>query len=155
MFFEHKALYRSITEEVYDDYYSIEIGKAKLVTHGDDITIVTYGLGVHWALDALKNNPEIKADLVDLRTLLPWDKETVLDSVNRTGKCIVLYECTYTSGFGAEIASYVSEHCFMNLDAPVMRVASLDTPVPMSEELEWNFLPKKRFAEELVKLWRF
>ncbi|MEO8149041.1 MAG: dehydrogenase E1 component subunit alpha/beta [Bacteroidia bacterium] len=155
MFFEHKALYRSITESVYDDYYSIEIGKAKLVTEGDDLTIVTYGLGVHWALDALKNNPEIKADLIDLRTLLPWDKETVLNSVNKTGKCIVLYECTYTSGFGAEIASYISEHCFMNLDAPVKRVASLDTPVPMSEELESNFLPKKRFAEELVKLWKF
>lgn len=155
MFFEHKALYRSITEPVYDDYYSIEIGKAKLVTEGDDITIVTYGLGVHWALDALKNNPQIKADLVDLRTLLPWDKETVINSVNKTGKCIVLYECTYTAGVGAEIAAYISEYCFTKLDAPVKRVASLDTPVPMSEELEWNFLPKKRFAEELVKLTAF
>lgn len=155
MFFEHKALYRSITEPVYDDYYSMEIGKAKLVAEGDAITIVTYGLGVHWALEALKNQPEIKADLIDLRTLLPWDKETVLRSVHKTGKCIVLCECTYTAGFGAEIAAYVSEHCFMSLDAPVKRVASLDTPVPMSEELEWNFLPKKRFADELLKLWKF
>ncbi len=155
MFFEHKALYRSISEEIYDDYYTVEIGKARKITNGDDITIVTYGLGVHWALDALKNNTEIQADLIDLRTLLPWDKETVIESVNRTGKCIVLYECTYTSGYGAEIAAYVSEKCFMNLDAPVQRVASLDTPVPMSEELEWNFLPKNRFARQLVELWKY
>jgi 2-oxoisovalerate dehydrogenase E1 component len=155
MFFEHKALYRSITQAVPADYYTLEIGKASLVTVGEDVTIVSYGLGVHWALDALKNNPLIHADLIDLRTLLPWDKDTVIASVKKTGKCIVLYETTYTAGTGAEIAAYISEHAFTFLDAPVVRIASLDTPVPMSEELEWNFLPKKRFADALLKLWQF
>ncbi|HQV01156.1 MAG TPA: transketolase C-terminal domain-containing protein, partial [Bacteroidia bacterium] len=155
MFFEHKALYRSVTQAVPAEFYTLEIGKAALVTSGTEITIVTYGLGVHWAIDALKSNPQIQADLIDLRTLLPWDKETVLASVKKTGKCIVLYETTYTAGVGAEIAAFVSEHAFSCLDAPVVRVASLDTPVPMSEELEWNFLPKKRFSEALLKLHQY
>ncbi|MBK8847182.1 MAG: dehydrogenase E1 component subunit alpha/beta [Bacteroidetes bacterium] len=155
MFFEHKALYRSVTEPVYDDYFTIEIGKGVLRSVGDDITIVTYGLGVHWALEALKDNPEIKADLIDLRTLLPWDKDLVISSVKKTGKCIVMHEDTITGGIGAEIASAISDECFNYLDAPVKRVGALDTPVPMSEELEWNFLPKKRFAQALIKIWQF
>lgn len=152
MFFEHKGLYRSISEEVHDDYYTVEIGKARLVKEGTDVSIITYGLGVHWALEALKNNPEISADLVDLRTLLPWDKEAVLASVRKTGKVIVMHEDTLTGGIGGEIASYIAENCFQILDAPVMRCASLDTPIPMSSELEWNFLPKKRFKDMLLKL---
>lgn len=152
MFFEHKGLYRSISEEVHDDYYTVEIGKARLVKEGTDVSIITYGLGVHWALEALKNNPEISADLVDLRTLLPWDKEAVLASVKKTGKVIVMHEDTLTGGIGGEIASYIAENCFQILDAPVMRCASLDTPIPMSSELEWNFLPKKRFKDMLLKL---
>ncbi|MBL0052944.1 MAG: dehydrogenase E1 component subunit alpha/beta [Bacteroidetes bacterium] len=155
MFFEHKALYRSVAESIYDDYYTTEIGKAIVRNQGDDITIVTYGLGVHWAIEALKNNPEISADLIDLNTLLPWDKKCVIESVKRTGKCIVMHEDCLTGGIGAEIAAVVSDECFAFLDAPVKRIGSLDTPVPMSEELEWNFLPKKRFNEALVELWRF
>ncbi|MFI5219774.1 MAG: thiamine pyrophosphate-dependent enzyme [Bacteroidia bacterium] len=152
MYFEHKALYRSISEEVYDDYFTTEIGKARLVKEGDDVSIITYGLGVHWALESLQNNPHISADLVDLRTLLPWDRETVFNSVKKTGKVIVLHEDTITGGIGAEIASQIGEHCFGFLDAPVVRCGSLDTPVPMSSELEWNFLPKKRFGEMLIQL---
>ncbi len=152
MYFEHKALYRSVSEEVFDDYYTTEIGKARLVKEGDDLTIVTYGLGVHWALEALAKDTSISADLVDLRTLLPWDKETVVNSVKKTGKVLVMHEDTFTGGVGAEIAAYISETCFAFLDAPVKRIGSLDTPVPMSAELEWNFLPKARFEKALAEM---
>ncbi|MFL5763385.1 MAG: thiamine pyrophosphate-dependent enzyme [Bacteroidia bacterium] len=152
MFFEHKALYRSITEDVPDDYYTIPFGKARMVREGNDLTIVTYGLGVHWAIEALDKNPEIKADLIDLRTLVPLDAEAVINSVTKTGKAIVLHEDTLTGGIGGELASLIAEHCFEHLDAPVVRVASLDTPVPMNADLEWNFLPKSRFEEALKKL---
>ncbi len=152
MFFEHKALYRSISEEVYDDYYTTEIGKARLVREGNAITIVTYGFGVHWAMETLDKNKNISADLIDLRTLLPWDKECVENSVRKTGRIIILHEDTYTGGIGGEIAAHISEHCFDYLDVPVIRCASLDTPVPMNVELEWNFLPKKRFEEALKKI---
>ncbi|MFN8164841.1 MAG: dehydrogenase E1 component subunit alpha/beta [Bacteroidia bacterium] len=154
MFFEHKALYRSIAEEVYDDYYTTEIGKARLVKEGNDLTIVSYGLGVHWALEALQET-QISADLIDLRTLLPWDKETVEASVKKTGKLIILHEDTLTGGIGGEISAHIAEHCFEYLDAPVVRSASLDTPVPMNVELEWNFLPKKRFVEQLKNLKKY
>ncbi|MEO5570343.1 MAG: dehydrogenase E1 component subunit alpha/beta [Bacteroidia bacterium] len=152
IYFEHKGLYRSITEEVNDDYFTTEIGKAKLVKEGNDVSIITYGLGVHWALEALQAHPGISADLVDLRTLLPWDKETVLSSARKTGKVIVMHEDCLTGGIAGDIASYIAENCFQNLDAPVMRCGSLDTPIPMSNELEWNFLSKKRFGEMLLKL---
>ncbi len=152
LFFEHKALYRSIAEEVYDDYYTTEIGKARMVTEGNDVTIVTYGFGVHWALEILNRNKSISADLIDLRTLLPWDKACVENSVRKTGRVIILHEDTLIGGVGGEIAAHISEHCFESLDAPVLRSASLDTPVPMNVELENNFLPKKRFEEQLKKL---
>jgi 2-oxoisovalerate dehydrogenase E1 component len=152
MYFEHKALYRSISGEVYDDYFSTEIGKARLVREGNDVTIITYGFGVHWALEVLNNNQTISADLVDLRTLLPWDKKTVESSVRKTGKVIILHEDTLTGGIGGEISAYIAEHCFDALDAPIVRSASLDTPIPMNVDLEWNFLPKKRFAEQLLQL---
>jgi 2-oxoisovalerate dehydrogenase E1 component len=152
MFFEHKALYRSITEDVPDDYYTIPFGKARMIREGNDLTIVTYGLGVHWAMEALDKNPAIKADLIDLRTLVPLDTETIIRSVNKTGKAIVLHEDTLTGGIGGELAALIAEHCFENLDAPVVRVASLDTPVPMNADLEWNFLPKARFEEALRNL---
>lgn len=151
MFFEHKGLYRSIAEEVHDDYYTVEIGKARLVKEGSDVSIITYGLGVHWALEAIKETG-ISADLIDLRTLLPWDQDAVEKSVRKTGRVIVLHEDTLTGGIGGEIAAHIAEHCFEHLDAPVVRSASLDTPVPMNVELEWNFLPKKRFVEQLKKL---
>lgn len=152
MFFEHKALYRSITEEIPDEYYTVDATKARLVTEGDDVTIVTYGMGVHWAKNTLKNNPDISADLIDLRILLPWDKDTVEDSVRKTGKAIVLHEDTLTGGIGAEIAAHISEHCFRELDAPVMRSASLDTPVPFATTLEENFFQKDVFEKKLKSL---
>lgn len=155
MYFEHKALYRSINEDVPDGYFTIPFGKAKLLREGNDLSIITYGLGVHWALEALNENPEIKADLVDLRTLAPLDMETVYASVKKTGKVIVMHEDTLTGGIAGEIASLISEHCFDHLDAPVMREGSLDTPVPMNADLENNFLPKGRFKEKLLKLWKY
>ncbi len=155
MFFEHKALYRSINEDVPDDYYNIPFGKAKMVRQGNELTIVTYGLGVHWALEALNENPDLNADLIDLRTLAPLDTETIYTSVKKTGKVIVMHEDTLTGGIAGEIASLITENCFDYLDAPVMREGSLDTPVPMNADLEHNFLPKERFKEKLMKLWRY
>lgn len=154
MFFEHKALYRSIEAEIPDDYYTIEIGKANTIASGDDLTIITYGWGVQWALDACKDL-DIKAEIVDLRTLLPWDKETVKTAVEKTGKVLVLHEDTLTGGIGAEIAAWISEHCFKALDAPVKRVASLDTPVPLAKHLEENFLAKSYLKEALKNLSEF
>jgi len=155
MFFEHKALYRSVTGDVPDDYYTIEIGKANLVKQGSQISIITYGYGVHWALEVLAAHPEISADLLDLRTLLPFDKEAIINTVKNTGKVIVLHEDTLMGGIGAELASFINENCFNFLDAPVARCASLDTPVPFSIELEQNFLPKNRFKEKLLELWAY
>jgi 2-oxoisovalerate dehydrogenase E1 component len=155
MFFEHKALYRSITGDVPDDYYTIEIGKANLVKQGSQISIITYGYGVHWALEVLAAHPEISADLLDLRTLLPFDKDAIINTVKNTGKVIVLHEDTLMGGIGAELASFINENCFNYLDAPVVRCASLDTPVPFSIELEQNFLPKNRFKEKLLELWAY
>jgi 2-oxoisovalerate dehydrogenase E1 component len=155
MYFEHKALYRSVTGPVPDDYYTTEIGKARLVREGNDITIVSYGLGVHWAMELLNADASISADLIDLRTLLPWDRDAVLSSVKKTGKVIILHEDTVTGGIGAEIAAVITENCFEHLDAPVVRSASLDTAVPMSTSLEWNFLPKDRFKSQFMKLLQY
>ncbi|MBT5859262.1 MAG: dehydrogenase [Flavobacteriales bacterium] len=152
MFFEHKALYRSSSEMVSDNYFTTEIGKANLLKSGDDITIISYGMGVHWALDVLKTNPYISADLIDLRTLIPLDKETVFSSVKKTGKVIVLHEDCMIGGFGADLVSLISEECFEYLDAAVVRSASLDTPVPFDAVLEDNFLPKQRFEVKLKQL---
>jgi 2-oxoisovalerate dehydrogenase E1 component len=152
MFFEHKALYRSITEDIAEDYYTIPFGKARLVREGGDVTIVAYGLAVHWAMEILDKHPEIKADLIDLRTLVPLDKEAIINSVNKTGKAIVFHEDTMTGGIGGELVAIIMENCFTNLDAPVVRSASLDTPVPMNTDLEWNFLPKARFEKQLLEL---
>ena len=152
MFFEHKALYRSISEEVEEGYYNIPFGKARLVKEGTELTIVTYGLGVHWALEALAEHPEMSADLIDLRTLAPLDIESVYASVKKTGRVIVMHEDTLTGGIAGELAALISEHCFIYLDAPVMREGSLDTPVPMNADLENNFLPKQRFKDKLQQL---
>jgi len=152
MFFEHKALYRSITEDVIDDYFTIEIGKANLVREGSDVTIITYGMGVHWSLEALNKNTSISADLIDLRTLLPFDKEAIEASVKKTGRAIILHEDTLIGGIGGEISAYIMEHCFEYLDAPVKRCASLDTAIPFAAELEQNFLPKGRFENMLMEL---
>lgn len=155
IFFEHKFLYRSVSEDVPDDYYTIEVGKAKLVTEGTDLTIVTYGLCVHYAKEILATMPHIKADIVDLRTLLPWDKEAVKNSVLKTGRVIVAHEDTMTGGIGGEIAAWISENCFQNLDAPVMRVASLDTAIPFSPALEQDFLPKQRLRDKIVEIMEY
>jgi len=155
MYFEHKALYRSISEDVPEEYFTIPFGKARLVKEGKDLTIVTYGLGVHWAIEALQENIEIEADLIDLRTLAPLDIETIYESVKKTGKVIVMHEDTLTGGIAGEIAALITENCFDYLDAPIMREGSLDTPVPMNADLEHNFLPKERFKEKLLKLWKY
>ncbi|HEX8061205.1 MAG TPA: dehydrogenase E1 component subunit alpha/beta [Cyclobacteriaceae bacterium] len=155
MYFEHKFLYRSVKDTIPDDYYTVQIGKASLITGGDDVTIVTYGMGVHWAKDVLSQMPDVKADLIDLRTLLPWDKETVAASVKKTNRVMVLHEDTLTGGVGAEIAAWISEHCFSDLDAPVVRVASLDTAIPFAPTLENNFLPKGRLKGRLEELLKF
>ena len=156
MYFEHKALYRSVEleEEVYDDYYAIEIGKARIAREGNEVSIITYGAGVHWALKHAEEKG-IDADIIDLRTLLPWDKDAVVNSVKKTGKAFILHEDTLTGGIGAEIAAYIAEHCFKYLDAPVMRSGSLDTAVPFNVELEQNFLPKERFKLELETLMNY
>lgn len=152
MFFEHKALYRSISGNVPEEYYTIEIGKANLVNEGEDVSIITYGAGVHWALDELKERNDLSADLLDLRTLLPYDKESIERTVKKTGKVIILHEDCETGGIGGEISAWISQHCFEYLDAPVMRCASLDTPVPFAIPLEQNFLPPRRFAKMLDDL---
>ncbi|MES2837000.1 MAG: thiamine pyrophosphate-dependent enzyme [Bacteroidota bacterium] len=152
MFFEHKALYRSLKEEIYDDFFTIEIGKANLIKEGDKVSIITYGYGVHWALEVLAKHPEISADVLDLRTLLPFDKEAIEKTVLKTGKAIILHEDTLIGGIGGEISAFITENYFKHLDAPVMRSASLDTPIPFQSDLEWNFLPKKRFEEQLINL---
>ena len=152
LYFEHKALYRSLKGDVPDDPYTVEIGKARIVSEGDDVSIITYGMGVLWAQEALKELQDINADLIDLRTLLPLDREAIEKTVKKTGKVIILHEDTLTGGIGAEIAALISEHYFEYLDGPVVRSASLDSPVPFSTKLEENFLPKERFKEQLKKL---
>lgn len=155
LYFEHKLLYRSIKAHIPDDYYTVEIGKAKLVNEGNDLSIVTYGMGVHWAQEILQQLPGVSADVLDLRTLLPWDKEAVLETVKKTHRVLVLHEDTLTGGIGAEIAAWISEHAFQYLDAPVMREASLDTAIPFVATLEQNFLPKGRLKNRIEMLLKF
>ncbi len=155
LFFEHKVLYRSVKDVIPDEYYTVEIGKAKLVMEGDDLTIITYGMGVHWATEILESMPDVKVDLIDLRTLLPWDKEAVAKSVKKTNRVIVFHEDTLTGGIGGEISAWINEHCFSSLDAPVMRVASLDTAIPFAPTLEQNFLPKGRLKGKIEELLKF
>jgi len=156
MYFEHKALYRAISGMVPEDYYTIEIGKANLVSEGEDVSIITYGAGVHWAMEEVRSRQSeagsFSADVLDLRTLLPFDKEAIETSVKKTGKAIILHEDCLTGGIGGEIAAFISQTCFEYLDAPVMRCGSLDTPVPFAIPLENNFLPKERFKKMLSEL---
>lgn len=154
LYFEHKLLYRSISGPVPDNYYTVEVGKAVLAQEGNQVSIITYGMGVHWAIKAVEELG-ISADILDLRTLLPWDQEAVAATVKKTGKVIFLHEDTLTGGIGAEICAWISEHCFKNLDAPVMREASLDTPVPFAPNLEKQFLPTERFKGKLKELVAF
>ena len=152
LFFEHKALYRSIYQEVSDDYFTVELGKASLLKEGNDVTIISYGAGVHWALDTLKTHPVISADLLDLRTLQPLDVASIYTSVRKTGKAIFLQEDSLFGSIASDVAALITEHCFESLDAPVKRVASIETPIPFQGELEKQYLPKHRFATELKTL---
>ncbi len=152
MFFEHKVLYRSITAEFPEEYYEVEIGKARQVREGGDLSIITYGMGVIWAMEYAARHPEISFDILDLRTLLPLDHKAIRTSVNRTGKVLVLHEDTLTGGIGGEIAAWIAQNCFEYLDAPVMRCASLDTPIPFNSGLEKNFLASSRLNATVQKL---
>ncbi|OKS88831.1 2-oxoisovalerate dehydrogenase subunit beta [Mucilaginibacter polytrichastri] len=155
IYFEHKYLYRTLTDEVPEGDYYVEIGKAKTVSEGNDVTIITYGLGVRWALDYAKKYPDLSIEIIDLRSLQPWDKEAAIAGVKKTGRVLVLHEDTLGSGFGAEIAATLSECCFNYLDAPIMRCASLDTAIPMDAGLEKQFLANARLEEMMEKLLRY
>lgn len=152
MYFEHKLLYRSISGDVPAEYYETEIGKARVVQKGSDISIITYGMGVVWATEYSKQHPEISMDILDLRTLLPLDYKAIRTSVSNSGKVLILHEDTMTGGIGGELAGWIAQHCFEYLDAPVMRCASLDTPIPFNMDLERNFLAKSRLHEMIQKL---
>jgi 2-oxoisovalerate dehydrogenase E1 component len=152
LFFEHKVLYRSISADFPEEYYEVEIGKARTVRSGSDVSIISYGMGVIWATEYADAHPEISFDILDLRTLLPLDYKAIRSSVNNTGKVLVLHEDTLTGGIGGEVAAWIAQNCFEFLDAPVMRCASLDTPIPFNTELEKNFLAKSRLDEMVKKL---
>lgn len=152
LYFEHKYLYRSLSGEVPTDYYTTAVGQAATVATGSEAAIITYGLGVHWALELLDEFDKNTLEIIDLRTLLPWDQQAVLNAVKKTNKVLVLHEDCLTGGIGAEIAAWLSENAFGYLDAPVMRVASLDTPVPFASALENNFLPKERLKTRIHDL---
>jgi 2-oxoisovalerate dehydrogenase E1 component len=152
IYFEHKALYRSISGPVPDGYYEIEIGKARHVSRGEDISVITYGAGVHWALEYAAKHQDLSIDILDLRTLLPLDYEAIRAAVKRTGKVLILHEDTLTGGIGGEVAAWIAEHCFSDLDAPVVRCASLDSPIPFNLELEKNFMAYSRLDEAMNKL---
>lgn len=152
MFFEHKALYRSIYQKVPTDYYTLPLGKANVLKVGMQVSIVTFGAGVHWALETLENNKEIDAELIDLRSLQPLDMEAVYASVKKTGKLIILQEDSLFGGIASDISASVMENCFEYLDAPVKRVASIETPIPFAKKLEDNYMAKGRFEEALKEL---
>ena len=149
LFFEHKGLYRTVKEEVPKGYYTLPFGKASILRTGKDVTIIAYGAAVHWAIETLDNYPDISADVIDLRTLQPLDKETIFESVKKTGKAIVLQEDSLFGGIASDISAMIMETCFEYLDAPVRRVASLETPIPFAKALEEQYLPKQRFEEAL------
>lgn len=155
MFFEHKQLYRSVYQDVPKDYYTLPFGQASLLKEGNQVTIVSFGAGVHWALETLAKHPEISADLIDLRTLQPLDTETIFNSVKKTSRCIILQEDTLFGGIASDISAMVMENCFQYLDAPVQRVGSLESAIPFMKVLEDQYLPKQRFEEVLLELLRF
>jgi 2-oxoisovalerate dehydrogenase E1 component len=152
LFFEHKQLYRSIYQDVLTDYYTIPLGKAALLKEGNQVTIIAFGAAVHWALETLVKNPEIAADLLDLRTLQPLDTDAIYASVKKTGRAIILQEDSLFGGIASDISALIMENCFNYLDAPVKRVASLDSPIPFTKALEDQYLPKGRFEKELLEL---
>ncbi|QNK77569.1 alpha-ketoacid dehydrogenase subunit alpha/beta [Winogradskyella undariae] len=152
LFFEHKALYRSIRQEVPTDYFTLPFGEAAFLKEGESVSIITYGAGVHWALETLENNPSISADLIDLRTLQPLDKESIIYSVKKTGRAIILQEDSLFGGIASDISALLMESCFEYLDAPVKRVASMETPIPFISQLENQYLAKGKFEKTLKEL---
>ena len=154
LFFEHKGLYRSAYQDVPKDYYTIPFGEAAKLKEGTDVTIISYGMGVHWVLDTLKTF-EVSADVLDLRTLQPLDTAAIYASVQKTGKVLIVHEDTLFGGIASDISALIAENCFKALDAPVMRVGSLETPIPFTKNLENNFLPKDRIKEKLESLLQF
>ena len=159
IFFEHKGLYRSTKGMVDNGLYSIEIGKGSILQKGDKLSIITYGLGVQWAIESVRSLPhkfQNSVEIIDLRSLIPWDKELVLSSIKKTNRALILHEATYTSGFGAEISATISEYAFEYLDAPVIRLASIDTPIPFSQDTEKNiFWPKNKVKDKIIELMEF
>ena len=152
LYFEHKYLYRNISGQVPSGYYTMQIGKANVLRQGEQFSIITYGLGVHWALAYLAEQPQLSATLLDLCSLQPWDQDAVAEAVKKTGRVLILHEDTLSNGFGAELAAWIAENCFSMLDAPVMRCASLDTAIPMNNILEDQFLAKSRLHTSIQKL---
>ncbi len=152
LFFEHKALYRSVSDFVPNEYYTVPIGVAKTVSIGSDISVITYGAGVHWAMEYQAQNPNISLHIIDLRSLMPLDFSAIKNAVEKTGKILILHEDNLTGGIGADISAWISEHCFEHLDAPVIRCASLDTPIPFNAALENNYLAKNRIDQAIKKL---
>ena len=152
LFFEHKQLYRSIYQDVPKDYYTLPLGKAALLKEGNEVTIISFGAAVHWALETLTKHHEISADLLDLRTLQPLDTEAIFTSVKKTGRVIIYQEDSLFGGIASDVAAMIMEECFQYLDAPVKRVASLDTPIPFTKALEDQYLPKGRFEKDLLAL---
>jgi len=152
LFFEHKGLYRSVYGDVPEDYYTLPFGEASILKTGQAVSIVTYGAGVHWALETLERHKEVDADLIDLRTLQPLDTKAIYQSVQKTGRLIILQEDSLFGGIASDISALVMENCFEYLDAPVKRIGSLETPIPFAANLEAEYLPKQRFEEELLNL---
>jgi 2-oxoisovalerate dehydrogenase E1 component len=148
-------LYRSIESEVPEGYYTIPFGKAAVLNVGNKATIITYGYGVHWALEAIKNPKYADVEVIDLRTLSPLDYETIFASVQKTGRALILHEDSVTGGIGGELSARITENCFTYLDAPILRCASMDTPIPFNAELEKNFMANSRLFETLDELLNF
>jgi 2-oxoisovalerate dehydrogenase E1 component len=152
LFFEHKQLYRSIYQEIPDDYYTLPLGRASLIKEGNAITIIAFGAAVHWALETLQKHPEISADLIDLRTLQPLDTDAIYASVKKTGRVIIYQEDSLFGSVSSDISALIMENCFQYLDAPVRRIASLDSPIPFTKALEDQYLPKNRFEKTMLEL---
>jgi 2-oxoisovalerate dehydrogenase E1 component len=152
LFFEHKGLYRSLYGQVSEEYYTIPLGRAARIREGNRLSLITYGAGVHWAMKALDELEISEVDLIDLRTLCPLDTDTVFDSVRRCGKVLLLQEDSLFGGITSDLSALIAEHCFESLDAPIRRVASLETPVPFAGNLEAGYLPKARLRQALTEL---
>ncbi len=152
LFFEHKALYRTIRQQVPEGYYTLPLGKAALLNTGSQLSIITYGAPIHWALEVIAQLPEISVELLDLRTLVPLDWDAVETTVLKTGKILLLTEDNLAGSFIADLASRIGEECFQHLDAPVKRLASLDTPIPFAKNLEDNYLAKNRLKQAIEDL---